>query len=769
MKLPNIFKKLSKKMRAVVAVAGIAAAVAIPLAVMAEYYPVRPVFDYNKAPLNGSTCVAADSAALNRCGSLEGPVLNSFINTPSYGDERAFFDGRRADQTVGQNADLISDVTNGSKEVVLRTYVHNNANQNTNATIGVAKNTKVRIGLPTATAQVLRARSYITADNAAGVEDTTDLSGSQQFSVSYVAGSAKLLRGTASYNLSDSIVTTGALIGDKTMDGNLPGCFEYAALVEIRVRVQTASYNLDLTKQVRKHIEGQTGNWSKEVSVPAGTKVDYVLNTKNAGAATLMGVTTRDVLPPHTQLVPGSVKYVNAKGSAVQADAPLFGGGIIGGQYNPNDDSLIVFSAITKDDFAGCSTKVRNIAFAKSSTTPEINDYADVTITKENCNTVTHPGVSIDKKVDGVEKKTVNVNQEFDYQLVVRNTGDVALTNVVVSDNAPANVQFISTDKGSVSGNKLTYTIPALAVGAAQTINIKAKVVAEVAGDIINTACVNAPEVNPNNPNDNDDCDDATVNVPTPIYSCDLLSGTKIGDHKYKFDVRYTAKDGATLKNFKYVYGDGSSVNTTATSTEHTYSNDGTFNIAVAATFTVNGIDKSVTNENCATSITISPNPVTPVYSCDMFSAEKLGVKSYRYTVKFTAHDGATLKYISYDFGDGSDKLMTDKTVVEHTYEKEGTYVPRAVIYFMVNGEEKKVESDKCSAAVTISTPKFCTVPGKETLPVDSPECMTPVTPVTPTSGTLTDTGAGNIFGLFSVVTLAGAFMHRAFADRKSA
>ncbi|MCX6728052.1 MAG: hypothetical protein NTX11_04555 [Candidatus Saccharibacteria bacterium] len=624
MKLPNIFKKLSKKMRAVVAVAGIAAVVAIPLAVMAEYYPVRPVFDYNKAPLNGSTCVAADSAALNRCGSLQGPVLNSFINTPSYGDERAFFDGRRADQTVGQNADLIGDVTTGSKEVVLRTYVHNNANQNTNNTIGVAKNAKVRVALPTATAQVLRARSYITADNAASVEDTADMSGSQQFSVSYVAGSAKLLRGTASYNLSDNIVTTGALIGDKTMDGNLPGCFDFAALVEIRVRVQTASYNLDLTKQVRKHVDGQTGNWSKEVSVPAGTKVDYVLNTKNAGAATLMGVTTRDVLPPHTQLVPGSIKYINAKGSGVQADAPLFGGGIIGGQYNPNDDSLIVFSAITKDDFAGCSTKVRNIAFAKSTTTPEINDYADVTITKENCNPV------------------------------------------------------------------------------------------------------------------------------TPVYSCDLLSGAKIGDHKYKFDVRYIAKDGATLKNLKYVYGDGSSVNTTATTTEHTYAKDGTFNIAVAATFTVNDKDQTVTSETCATSITISPKPVIPVYSCDLFTADKIADKTYRYTTKFTARDGATLKYISYDFADGSDKLMTDKTVVEHTYAKDGTYVPRAVVVFMVNGEEKKVESDKCSAAVTISTP--------------------PVTPpTTPPSGKLTDTGSGNILGLFAAVTLIGAFMHRAYADRKSA
>lgn len=767
MKLRNLFNKLrpsTKKSKILSAV--LTATVLLTGAVaFAGWTPNRTVFDWNNPA--------------DRTGSANGPVFNSFVNTPYYGDERAFFDAARTDQADGANAfkDVLTYPTQGSKEVILRTYVHNNANQATNASgLGVAKNTRVRITIPTGTETALRTRSYINWDNPAPgstgeVTDTAELVDGSPFSMQYIPGSAKIYN--AAHNaasggvaLSDNIVGSGVQVGYDQMNGNFPGCFDYQAMVEIRVRIMSPT--ISVTKQVRK--AGAT-TYGKSTTVKPGDKIQWGITVQNKGTQDLHDVKVSDQLPNHVSVVPGSVRYIDTAQDVVQDDKQLFTtGGFNAGLRIPNAGFNMRFDTIAKDDFVGCSITIRNLAFAKSNETPnEVQDYSDVTITKENCNTVTHPGVSIDKKVDGVEKKTVNVNQEFDYQLVVRNTGDVALTNVVVSDNAPANVQFISTDKGSVSGNKLTYTIPALAVGAAQTINIKAKVVAEVAGDIINTACVNAPEVNPNNPNDNDDCDDATVNVPTPIYSCDLLSGTKIGDHKYKFDVRYTAKDGATLKNFKYVYGDGSSVNTTATSTEHTYSNDGTFNIAVAATFTVNGIDKSVTNENCATSITISPNPVTPVYSCDMFSAEKLGVKSYRYTVKFTAHDGATLKYISYDFGDGSDKLMTDKTVVEHTYEKEGTYVPRAVIYFMVNGEEKKVESDKCSAAVTISTPKFCTVPGKETLPVDSPECMTPVTPVTPTSGTLTDTGAGNIFGLFSVVTLAGAFMHRAFADRKSA
>jgi len=641
MKLRNLFNKLrptTKKSKILSAV--LTATVLLTGAVaFAGWTPNRTVFDWNNPA--------------DRTGSANGPVFNSFTNTPYYGDERAFFDAARTDQADGANAfkDVLTYPTQGSKVVILRTYVHNNANQATNASgLGVAKNTRVRITIPTGTETALRTRSYINWDNPAPgstgeVTDTAELVDGSPFSMQYIPGSAKIYN--AAHNaasggvaLSDNIVGSGVQVGYDQMNGNFPGCFDYQAMVEIRVRIMTPT--ISVIKQVRK--AGAT-TYGKSTSVKPGDKIQWGITVQNKGTQDLHDVKVSDQLPNHVSVVPSSVRYIDTAQDVIQDDKQLFTtGGFNAGLRIPNAGFNMRFDTIAKDDFAGCSITIRNLAFAKSNETPnEVQDYSDVTITKENCNPV------------------------------------------------------------------------------------------------------------------------------TPVYSCDLLSASKIGDHKYKFDVRYTAKDGATLKNLKYVYGDGSSVNTTATSTEHTYAKDGTYNIAVAATFTINGQDQTVTNESCATSVTISPKPPTPVYSCDMFSADKIGTRAYRYTTKFTARDGATLKYISYDFGDGSDKLMTDKTVVEHTYAKDGTYVPRAVIYFMVNGEEKKVESDKCSAAVTISTPKFCTVPGKETLPVDSPECKTPVTPVTPTSGKLTDTGAGNIFGLFSVVTLAGAFMHRAYADRKSA
>jgi hypothetical protein len=197
------------------------------------FYPDRPVYDYNSLSYDHG-----------RYGALDGrPVFNSFINTPSYGDERAFFDGRRNDHPTDTNYDPIIDVTDGSKTVVLRMYVDNMAYVDLDDPYRtIAKGARVRVHLPTATATVLRARGYIWADNADMVEDTVDLIGNEAFRVVYVPGSAVLQRHRYEYGLSDSIVEEeGALIGHSIMDGFLPAGnqFEYTALVKVMVRVIT--------------------------------------------------------------------------------------------------------------------------------------------------------------------------------------------------------------------------------------------------------------------------------------------------------------------------------------------------------------------------------------------------------------------------------------------------------------------------------------------------------------------------------------------------
>jgi uncharacterized repeat protein (TIGR01451 family) len=393
MKLFNRIKtatqKISKKALIVtgslLAVAALGAGYA-----QAEFYPDRPVFDYNKGSDN-SNCADPNDPGYSggRCGSLNGPVFNSFINTPSYGDERMFADGVRTDQTAaGSYENTVKDVTSGSKVVIIRTYVHNNANQHDNASgKAIAHNTKVRILLPTATSNGLRARSYISADNAAMVEDTVDFTATENFSMEYVPGSATLVNSNGfpkGVQLSDDIVKGGALIGTNKLDGELKGCFDYDAVVEIRVKIiPEKKTTVSFTKQVRK---SGTSTWGEEASVKPGETVQYLMTTQNTGASQIDNATVRDVLPPHVKLVPGTVKRIDATRNSVLQDGPLFDGGYNLGSYGKGSGFYVMFDAKALDNFDTCTVRDRNVAHVKTSQTSEQTDTADVVITKTNCN-----------------------------------------------------------------------------------------------------------------------------------------------------------------------------------------------------------------------------------------------------------------------------------------------------------------------------------------------------------------------------------------------
>lgn len=130
------------------------------------------------------------------------------------------------------------------------------------------------------------------------------------------------------------------------------------------------------------------------------------------------------------------------------------------------------------------------------------------------------PSVNIDKKVDGVDFKVVNINQEFTYQLVVKNTGNVALSNVVVTDPAPTGVTMVRASQGTITANKWSHTVSSLAAGQSISYTITAKAPTYVPGQLKNNACVDTSTITGTNP---DDCDDAVIELPTPqIQVCEL-------------------------------------------------------------------------------------------------------------------------------------------------------------------------------------------------------------------------------------------------------
>jgi uncharacterized repeat protein (TIGR01451 family)/LPXTG-motif cell wall-anchored protein len=136
------------------------------------------------------------------------------------------------------------------------------------------------------------------------------------------------------------------------------------------------------------------------------------------------------------------------------------------------------------------------------------------------------PAISITKTVNDVEHVKVKVGTTFTYQITVKNTGDVALKDAVVTDTAPSEVALVSASLGEISGNTWTYTIPTLAVGESKSYTITAKYATYADGTHVNNVCVDTPTV-PGGPDDCDTASTETYKEETPAE----LPHTGIGDN----------------------------------------------------------------------------------------------------------------------------------------------------------------------------------------------------------------------------------------------
>ena len=123
---------------------------------------------------------------------------------------------------------------------------------------------------------------------------------------------------------------------------------------------------------------------------------------------------------------------------------------------------------------------------------------------------------------------------EFEYEIVITN-GDTPATNVVVTDNLPSGVTYLSntvtantsgaTVNATVSGTAITWTIPALAPEASITIRVRVK--AGAAGTITNTVIVGSDEDDTDESNNQDD----DVNTILPFHIPNVITPNNDGDN----------------------------------------------------------------------------------------------------------------------------------------------------------------------------------------------------------------------------------------------
>ena len=148
------------------------------------------------------------------------------------------------------------------------------------------------------------------------------------------------------------------------------------------------------------------------------------------------------------------------------------------------------------------------------------------------------------------------------------------------------------------------------------------------------------------------------------------------------------------------------------------------------ACFTGDSLVNDNPQKGCDVAIVKVTIPVSPVYTCDKLTVTKLTDRQIDAKLAATASNGASVKSISYNFGDGSTPLSSTKNDVQYTYQKDGNFTVVADVTFDVNGQTKTVSSSQCAANVAFTTA--------------TPPAVLP------------NTGAGNIFALAGLVAVGG-------------
>lgn len=453
-KAKQVLNSVPKRLAAIF---GVVAAVMVPLAIYA-WGPSRTTFTMEKP----ATYV----------------TFNSITNNPNHGDERNFLSVRDTDKSEWDSAnkngwtDIINLQEGHTYEIQM--YVHNNASANLGL---VATNVRAHMNLPVMDStygKQFQVNAFLWSDNARPQEiwDNIVLKSDRAFHTKVVAAKYTTNKGTFDLNQDELFGSsgqgTGALLGYDKMDGNIPGCMQYAGYITIKFEpvfqvVPAPAY--DVEKTVDK------------TTAKPGETINYTINVKNTGNVNLTNVKVTDKLPAYYSEAKETVTSKNGSTGSIVKD-----GEITLAKLDVGETATIKISyAIKGAEQLECGeTVIKNkvTGTTDQDQTEDNNDNNEVTTTVTNdC------GYSYDL-IKNVDKTTANLGDTLTYTLTFKNTGRQDVTNVVIKDTLPAGVTMVgdiqTNPQTEVSGDltKDGIKIAKVAAGKQVEITFTAKITA---------------------------------------------------------------------------------------------------------------------------------------------------------------------------------------------------------------------------------------------------------------------------------------------------
>lgn len=217
--------------------------------------------------------------------------------------------------------------------------------------------------------------------------------------------------------------------------------------------------------------------------VIAGTSLTYTITVNNAGPSTATNVVVTDNLPAGVTLVSTSGCTEDPMGTPSCSLGDIVSGG--NASYTVTVDVNADFTGTLSNTASVVSDVTDPVTGNNSATeTTVVNAEADLSITK----------------VDSADP--VIAGDQFTYTITVNNAGPSDATNVVVTDNLPADVTLVSTSGCTEDPTGApTCTLGDIASGANASYTITADVDLGFAGTLSNTATVSATTTDPNGAN----------------------------------------------------------------------------------------------------------------------------------------------------------------------------------------------------------------------------------------------------------------------------